>query len=93
MTKSRRISDEMTTRQILLYVNKVLTPYEICIRSYRGKAYNIVQLYEFDALIQRMNIQDIYYKCSMIILNHKMMVNQVVEYDTSALDEGIGSEL
>ena len=49
----------MTARQILLYVNKILKPYEICIRSYRGKAYNIIQLYEFDALIQRKNKQEI----------------------------------
>ena len=29
----------------------------------------------------------------MNILNQKMKAKQVVEYDTSALDEGIGSEL
>ena len=42
----------MNAKQILLYVNKLLKPYEICIRSYRGEAYNIIQLYEFDAWIE-----------------------------------------
>ena len=42
LTKSRRISDEMTTKQILLYVNKLLKPYEICIRPYRGKSNTIL---------------------------------------------------
>ena len=31
-------------------------------------------------------------KDEMNILNQKMKVTQVVEYDTSPLDEGIGSE-
>ena len=83
----------MTTRQILLYVNKILKPYEICIRSYRGRAYNIKQVYEFDALTQQKPKHNIYYKDSMNILNQKMRVKQVVEYDTSALDQGIGYEL
>ena len=82
----------MTAKQILLYVIKILKPYEICIRSYRGKAYNIIQVYEFDALIQRKMKQYICYKDSMNILNQKMRAKQVVAYDTSALDEGIGSE-
>ena len=50
----------MNAKQILLYVNKLSEPSEICIRSYRGKAYNIIQIYEFDALIQRKNKPDIY---------------------------------
>ena len=82
----------MTAKQILLYVNRLLTPYEICIRSYRGTAYHIIQLYEFDALIRTFK-QEIYYKDSMSIQNQKMKRTQVVEYDTSPLDEGIGSEL
>ena len=52
----------MHARQILLYVSKLLKPYEICIRSYRRKAYYKIQLDEFDAWIQRKNKQDIYYK-------------------------------
>ena len=83
----------MTANQMLLYVNKISKPYKICIRSCRGKANNIIQLYEFDAWIQRKNEQYIYYKDSMNILNQKIKVTQVVEYDTSPLDEGIGSEL
>ena len=52
-----------------------------------------MQIYEFAALIQRKNKQDIYYKDTMNILNQKINVKQVVEYDTSALDENIASAL
>ena len=38
MAKHIRINDDMNARQILLYVNKLLKPYEICIKSYRGKS-------------------------------------------------------
>ena len=41
MTKSKRINDEMTTKQIVLYVNPMLQPFELSIKSYRGKPYNI----------------------------------------------------
>ena len=60
MTTSRQISDEVITNQILLFVNQLLIPCEICIRSYRCKTYNIIELYEFDALIKRKQKQDIY---------------------------------
>ena len=52
----------MHARHILLYVNKLLKPYEICISSYRRKANYKIQLDEFVAWIQRKNKQDIYYK-------------------------------
>ena len=38
MDKNIRINEDMNARQILLYVNKLLKPYEICIKSYRGKS-------------------------------------------------------
>ena len=87
MAQNRRIYDDMNATQILLNVNKLLKPYEKCLRSYRRKAYNITQLNEFDALIQRKNKQDLYYKDSMNILNQKVKIKQEVEYDTSAVDE------
>ena len=60
MSKTQMSNDDMNARQILLYVNRLLKPYEICIISYRGKAYNIIQLYEFEAWIQQQNKQNIY---------------------------------
>ena len=53
MAKNKRIYDEMTARQILLNVNKILNPYEICIRSYRGKAYNLIHVYEVNIYISK----------------------------------------
>ena len=50
-----------------------------------------MQIYEVVALIQRKNKPDIYYKDSENILSQKMNVKEVVEYFTSALDEGIGT--
>ena len=55
MSKTQMNNDYLNARQILLYVKKLLKPYEICIRSYRGEAYNIIQLYEFDAWIETKN--------------------------------------
>ena len=83
----------MHARQILLYVSKLLKPYEICIRSYRRKAYNIIQplmnsMHGYNERINKIYIT----KDEMNILNQKMKVTQVVEYDTNPLDEGIGSE-
>ena len=52
MDKHMRINFVRNARQILLYENTLLKPYEICIRSCRGKTHNIMQSYEFDALIQ-----------------------------------------
>ena len=53
MTKSRRISDEMTTTHGIQHGNKLLKTYEICIRSDRGETFNIIQVNEFDELIKR----------------------------------------
>jgi len=41
MTKGKRIHEEMTTKQILIYVNQLLKPYEIAKRSHRGKSYKL----------------------------------------------------
>ena len=69
--KGKRINDEMTVKQILLYVNKILKPYEISITSYRAKSYYIKQLYKFDELIARNNKTEVYYEDSMNILKQK----------------------
>ena len=48
-----------------------------------------MQIFKFDALIQRTNKQDINYKANINILFQKINVKQRFEYYTSALDEGI----
>ena len=42
---------------------------------------------------ERINKINIYYKDSMNILNQNIKVTPILEYDTSPLDESIGSEL
>ena len=59
-TQSRRINDDMTTQQVLLYVNKIWKPYALCIRSYWGELCTIEQLFDYDALIKRKKERNIY---------------------------------
>ena len=55
MTKIRQIITEMTTKQILVYVDKVTKPYALSIKSDSGKSYMRKHLNDCDELVKLKN--------------------------------------
>jgi hypothetical protein len=103
LTKSKRISGDMTARQIILYINTLLKPFGLVIRSDHQK-YSIRQRMDLIGLIQRKNSKGRYYmdehKLLNQVINDDMFLDeetgQIVkkkvvkpEYDTSQLDKDI----
>ena len=70
MTKSTRIHEDMSTRQILLFVQQLLKQIEIVVRSRRGKTYKLEHTYAFARLKERTNKAVNYYMAEHGLLSH-----------------------
>ena len=75
MAKGKRIHEDMTTKQIMIYVNPLLKPYEIVVRSYRGNSYKLEHMYGFAGLIRPENKAGKYYMDEHGLLNQVKKAN------------------
>ena len=84
----------------------MLKPFELSIKSYRGKTYNVGHQYDCDELVQRKHGQGSYYMDDQRLLKHKRKPTDLFmdedtghtgtrnknDWDTSRFDIGINDD-
>lgn len=85
LSKSKRISDEMTPRQILLWANVLLKPFGLVIRAAAGKAYQLKQRFDITGLILRKNGRGKFYIDGENLLGQVLTEDLFIDEETGEI--------
>ena len=81
LTKSKRINDDMTNRQILYWANLLLKPFGLVIRSI-GKSYQLKQRFDIAGLILRKNDRGKFYTDGENLLGQVLTEDLFIDEET-----------